>query len=127
MSTEVRIRLTKIFLWVFCVIGFIWWPLSHWFFPGFYHKILGFASYENSYVKVIGTLSFIPIMMMFFSALNPVRNKDMIKALIASGILMSFAYIYLILTGQFPKLEYINAGITFILAIVLLIIYPWRS
>lgn len=125
-SDKLKLKITKTFLWIASILSFFWWPLSHWVYPAWYHRILGFDGFEDMYVKVIGTLALIPVLIMFFCAINPIKNRDGIKILILSGIAMTFTYIYLIQKGLFPTLEYINAGITLFLSLFLLIFYPWR-
>jgi len=128
MTTEtMRLKITRIYLWIAAIFLLFWSPLSHWFYPDFYHyTIFGFDSYDNALVKVIGTISFIPTLLLFFSALNPLRNRDGVKTLIVAGFLMSATYIYLINNYNFPALEYFNAGLFFLMALSLWIIYPWQ-
>jgi hypothetical protein len=61
-----RIKILKAYLWAFGVLAFLWWPMGHWVYPGWYHTILGFESYVSSFIKVIGTLSVLPILGAFF-------------------------------------------------------------
>jgi hypothetical protein len=104
-----------------------WSPLSHWFYPDFYHyTFFGFDAYDDAAVKIIGTISFIPTLLLFFSALNPIRNRDSVKTLIVAGFLMSGTYVYLINNYNFPALEYFNAVLFFLMASSLWAIYPWR-
>jgi hypothetical protein len=113
-------------LWIVAPLSFIWWPLSHWVYPTWYHDILGFSTYDPGAVKIIGTLSLIPILMMIFAAKNPIKNKDILLILVISGFLISVTYLYLILANQFPLGEYFNVILTFSLSLILLIIYPWK-
>ena len=90
MNEAKRLSLTKIYLWIAAIFLLFWSPLSHWVYPDFYHyTIFGFESYDEALIKVIGTISFIPTLLLFFSALNPVRNRDSVKTLIIAGFLMS--------------------------------------
>ena len=114
MKNKLKKRIVSIFCLVVGVLLFFWWPLSHWFYPDLYHTLLGFqlGSYQDSMVKVIGTLGIIPVMLLI--------------TLIAFSILMAATYTYLILSGLFPFLEYINVGLLLSSALILFIIYPWN-
>ena len=85
MQDITKIRLTSCFLWIVAVLSFIWWPLGHWLYPAQYHAILGFTSYELPFVRVIGTLSIMPVLVMAFAAINPLRNRDIIILLVISN------------------------------------------
>jgi hypothetical protein len=127
MHNTTRLKVIRIYLWLAAIFLLFWSPLSHWFYPDFYHYTLfGFDTYDDALVKVIGTISFIPTLLLFFSALNPVRNRDSVKTLIVAGFLMSITYVYLINTHNFPTLEYFNAGLFFLMALSMWIIYPWK-
>lgn len=127
MNDVTRLKITRIFLWIAAVFLLFWTPLSHWFYPDFYHYTLfGFDGYDDALVKVIGTISFIPTLLLFFSALNPIRNRDSVKTLIVAGFLMSATYIFLINFRNFPPLEYANAVLMSGLALFLWLVYPWN-
>jgi hypothetical protein len=57
MSNETRIKTMRVFLSFNGIFLLFWWPLSHWFYPDFYHNLLGFTigSYPDDLVKIIGT------------------------------------------------------------------------
>ncbi len=128
IKIEKRLLILKLFLWIMGLFLTFWWPLSHWFYSDWYHTLLGFeiGSYQDSMVKVIGTIGIIPTLLIFFSANNPIKNRDMIIVLIVFSVLMSITYLHLISIEQFPVLELINVGLLFFAAIFLSIIYPWR-
>lgn len=127
LTDTTRFKIIRIYLWIAAIFLLFWSPLSHWFYPDFYHYTLfGFDAYDDALVKVIGTISLIPTLLLFFSALNPVRNRDSIKTLIVAGFLMSATYVYLINSYNFPVLEYFNAGLFFLMALSMWIIYPWK-
>lgn len=117
----------RAYLLVVAVGSLFWWPLSHWFYPDWYHTLLGFDSYADAYVKVIGTLSLMPVLGMGFVALNPEKNRDFFVALLAFSVLMAGTYVYLIIAGDFPPLEYVNVGIILGNAAILSALYPWRE
>jgi hypothetical protein len=129
INNDLKIKTIKIFLWIAGVFLFFWWPLSHWFYPDLYHQLLGFVkgSYQDNMVKIIGTTGILPVLMAILSAINPYKNKDMIIILIIFSFLMAFTYLFLIITNQFPKLEYINVAIPLFSAVFLLLFYPWNN
>jgi hypothetical protein len=127
MNNVTRLKITRSFLWVAAVFLLFAYPLSHWFYADFYHyTIFGFESYDDALVKVIGTTAFVPTLLLFFGALNPIRNRDIVKTLIIAGFLMSATYIYMINFRDFPALEYVNAALMLGLALFLWLIYPWN-
>lgn len=77
-------------------------------------------------VKIIGTCGIIPVMLAFFGAFNPVRNRAAVITLIFFAFLLGFTYLYLIVIKEIPQLELINVLISFIFAILLIIFYPWK-
>lgn len=126
MNQEIKLNLTKGFLWITALITFFWWPVGHWVYPDLYHKILGFKSYDLAFSRIIGTLSLAVVIMMVLAAKDPIKNKDMVIGLIITGFLMYFTYVYLILLNQVPYGEFINVALTFALPLVLTLVYPWN-
>ncbi|HEY1406436.1 MAG TPA: hypothetical protein VF857_07505 [Spirochaetota bacterium] len=129
ISSEKKMRILRIFLIVNGVFLFFWWPLSHWFYSDFYHHLLGFApgSYPQSMVKIIGTCGIIPVLLLFFAAINPAKNREMIISLIIFALLIAFTYIHLIVTGAFPVYESINAAFSLFSAVFLILFYPEKN
>lgn len=129
LTIRARIIIIKSFLLINGVVLFFWWPLSHWLYPDLYHQLLGFklGSYQDSLVKVIGTCGVFIILLSFFAAKNPIKNRDMIKTLIISAFLIALTFIYLIARGDFPTSEFINVGLSLFSALILQIIYPWKT
>jgi uncharacterized membrane protein len=123
-----KLQILKIFFWVTGILLFFWWPLSHWFYSDWYHQILGFeqGSYQESMVKVIGTIGLVPVLLLLFSAHDPIRNKQMVFTLLIFCVSMSLTYIHLILNGSFPKLELINVILLLVASIIIMILYPWK-
>jgi hypothetical protein len=123
-----RLQILKIYLWLTGIFLLLWWPLSHWFYAEWYHALFGFenpAQYaHNSLVKIIGLTGFCPIFLMFFAALNPIRNRDALKVFIITGFMVPIVYFYLIQTHGFPPLEYFNAAMYAGTALILIILYP---
>lgn len=129
ITNKQRLTIVSIYLWVFGIVLFFWWPLSHWFYPVLYHSLLGFepGSYPDNMVKVIGTTGIVPVLMILFAAYNPVKNKHMIIIMIIFSFLMAFTYVFLIVSGQFPVLEYINVGFSIFSGLFLSLCYPWKN
>ena len=64
---------------------------------------------------------------MDFVALNPEKNRDFFVALLVFSVLMAGTYVYLIVAGDFPPLEYVNVGIILGNAAILSALYPWQD
>lgn len=128
INDDIKLKVIKIYLWIAGIFLFFWWPLSHWFYPDLYHTLLGFTKggYQDNLVKIIGTTGIIPVLMAILSAINPIKNKDMIIILIIFSFLLAVTYIFLIITNQFPKLEIINVMISLFSTIFLSVFYPWN-
>ena len=122
-----RLAFLKAYLWAFGMLAFLWWPVSHWVYPGWYHTFLGFESFEPAYVKVIGTLAVMPVVGILFAAVNPLRNRDLLIALIVLSILMMGTYAHLIVTQQFPAGEYLNVAVLGANTLALGLLYPWKQ
>jgi hypothetical protein len=121
----------KISLFLTSVFLLFWWPLSHWFYPVWYHAVLGFENpgryVDEVLVKVIGLTGFFPTLLFFFAAADPLRNRDIIKVLIVNGLLGGLFTLYLIESGQFPQMEYLNVLLYFVTALGLIGFYPWAQ
>ncbi|MFX0070777.1 MAG: hypothetical protein ACFFAO_06780 [Candidatus Hermodarchaeota archaeon] len=124
-----RIKILRIYLVILGLFVLIWSVLSHWFFSDFYHQVYGFepGSYNDTFVKIIGALAIFPALGLFFSARDPIKNRDLIATLIISSTLLAISYIYLINYQDFPILEYINAISFLILNGIMILLYPWKN
>jgi hypothetical protein len=122
-----KTKIFRIYFYIVSVVMLFWWPLSHWLYPDIYHNLLGFQSYNPAMVTVIGTLSFFAVLGLFFVARNPIRNRDFFISLLIMSVLMAATYLYLIQTGQFPALEYINILLLLGNGIIACLIYPWKE
>lgn len=124
-------RILQIILFITGVLLLFWWPLSHWFYPIWYHDLLGFensAQYAgNALVTVIGTAGMFPVLLLLFVAANPLRNRDMILILIVNCAFWALTFLYLIQQGQFPELEYLNTSLFLVAATLLTAIYLWTK
>lgn len=119
-----KIRILQLFLGVMGLFLLFWWPLSHWFYADWYHTLLGFSSYDPSLVRIIGTSGFMPVMLIFLTATNPVRYQGNLAILILFSLLFAGTYIYLIVGGLFPVQELMNVALCGVSAIVLLVLWP---
>jgi len=124
---ETRIRILRLYLLIFAVFVLFWWPLSHWFYPDWYHHLLGFKGYDYSMVKIIGTTGVVPVVGMFFAARDPIRNRYFIISLLVFCLLQAATYVFLITTHGFPAREYVNVALLVGGAAVLGVLFPWRA
>jgi hypothetical protein len=121
-----RIRILRLYLLFLALFTLFWWPLSHWFYPDWYHQLLGFESYDYSLVKIIGTTGVVPVLGMFFAARDPIRNRDFVISLLVFFLLLAATYVFLIDKHGFPAREYVNIALLTGNAAVLGILFPWR-
>ena len=63
----------------------------------------------------------------FLVAANPLRNRDIVLALLVTSALTIATYVYLIQTGAFPAGEYLNVGVLGANALALGLLYPWKQ
>ena len=122
-----KIKAFQLYFYVLAVVILFWWPLSHWLYPDLYHNLLGFERYDPAMVRVIGTLSFFAVLGMLFVARDPLQNRDFFISLMVMSGLMAVTYLYLIQTGQFPALEYINILLLLANGLIASLLYPWRE
>lgn len=124
MTHPKRLKILKAYLWTLGVFVLFWWPLSHWFYPDWYHRLLGFESFDYSLVTIIGTTGLVVVMNIFMAAFDPVRNRAMILVLIIFSIAMAGTYLFLIQTQGFPRPEYLNVALLIVNTIILVGLYP---
>ena len=111
----------KVYSAVTAIFLLFWWPLSHWLYSDIYHSFMGFApgSYQPSMVKMIGTCGVLPVMLLGYLAFGKERYSGLVNVLSAFAFLVGATFLFLIISGQFPKKEYINVGLCFLTSIVL--------
>lgn len=105
----------------------LWWPLSHWFYSDWYHQLLGFlpGSYQDSMVKMIGTCGILPVICLIILGRAPEKNNLLLGGISLFSVLLGATFLYLILSGAFPQMEFINVGLTFGMALILPLFYKW--
>ncbi|MFZ6026718.1 MAG: hypothetical protein ACOYYS_03295 [Chloroflexota bacterium] len=120
----------KPFQWALALTGIgllFWWPLSHFFYPLWYHRLLGFANpgqyIHNPFIIVIGFGGLFPVLMLLYSAIDPIRNRDMVLILSLGSFLGGVIYVYLISNKLFPINEVLNVAMLFTAAFLLLFSY----
>jgi len=122
-----RLGLLRLYLSFLATFTLFWWPLSHWFYPHWYHHLLGFTHYDPALVKIIGTLGAMPVAGMFLVARSPLRNRDMLVALLLLFVLLAATDLFLIATGAFPRGEWVNVALLLINGALLARLYPWTA
>lgn len=104
----------KLFQWycgTLALFLLFWWPLSHWFYPDWYHQLLGFERYDAAFVKLIGTMGVLPIVGLIWTAFRPEEGRAFGAAFILWLVCLGATYLYLIATQGFPKGELVNVGL----------------
>ena len=122
-----RLAFLRLYFLALGVFTLLWWPVSHWLYPDWYHRLLGFESYDAAMVRVIGTAGVVPMLGLFFAAADPLRNRDFVIAILAFSALMAATYVVLIFAYGFPTREYANVATLICNACVISALYPWRS
>ena len=123
-SAPMKTKMLKAYLWLLGTFVLFWWPLSHWFYPGWYHRLLGFDDFDPSLVTIIGTTGLVVVMNMFVAAIDPIRNRAILAILITFSIAMAGTYFFLIQARGFPGREYFNVGLLIVNTIILAALYP---
>ena len=123
-SSSRKLILLKVYLWLLGMFVLLWWPLSHWFYPEWYHRLLGFEHFDSSLVTIIGTTGLVVVMNIFMAAMNPIRNRGMLGILITFSVAMAATYLFLIHTQGFPTREYLNVVLLIANTVVLAVLYP---
>lgn len=119
-------KILSTYLYIAGLALLFWWPLSHWFFSEWYHQILGFTSWNDSFVRIIGTCGLAVTALIFLAAKNPLKNSDMILILIGFALALAATYTYNILYSDFPPAEWANVAACLINAGILMILRPRR-
>ena len=122
-----RLNTLRLYLVLLASFTLFWWPLSHWFYPDWYHHLLGFTHYDYALVKIIGTLGVMPVLGMLFVARDPLRNRDLLITLLLLFTLFALTDIFLITTHGFPRREWINVALLLCNSALLAGLYPWTQ
>ncbi|HNX57824.1 MAG TPA: hypothetical protein PKK43_01905 [Spirochaetota bacterium] len=114
-------RVFRIYSALTALVLLLWWPLSHWLYSDLYHSIMIFApgSYQESMVKMIGTCGFLPVLLLGYLTFAKNRPSELVYILSVFALLVGATFFYLIIIGQFPAKEYINAGLCLLTSIIL--------
>lgn len=116
----------QIYLVTVGVLTLIWWPGSHWLFPSFYHRVMGFTEQvDGRLVKIIGTCGLLPGLALVIAGCDPLASRGVVVALLPFFGAMATTFAYLTATGQLPKREWINAALFGINGLVIGVFYPW--
>jgi len=127
-NDTLRLTILRGYLLLMGGLLIFWWPLSHWFYPDWYHTLLGFSAgtYPTALVRVIGTCGIVPVALALAVARDPLRNRDALITLMVFSLVMAATYLHLIDAGLFPHRELINVALCLFSALFMLICYPWR-
>lgn len=120
-------RILQLFLGVMGLFLLFWWPLSHWFYADWYHRLLGFSVYDVGLVRIIGTCGILPVLLLFVTAADPVRYRANLVILVVFSLLLAGTYIYLIANGLFPARELSNVILCVASALILVVLWPARK
>jgi len=125
MIDETSRRAFSAFAFTLSALLLFWWPLSHWIYSDWWHRLLGFAagSYPAGMVRSIGTSGLLPVFLMAYIGLSPEGKRPLIIALSLFSLALAITYLVNILTGSFPKGEWLNLALCAAVAALLPISY----
>jgi hypothetical protein len=118
-----KLTILKVYLRVLGIFVLFWWPLSHWFYPEWYHRLMGFHDFDRSLVTIIGSAGLVVVVNIFAAATDPIRNRAMLGILITFSLAVAGTYFFLIQTQGVPSREYLSIALI-VNAGVLAILYP---
>ncbi|PLX36669.1 MAG: hypothetical protein C0606_12640 [Hyphomicrobiales bacterium] len=101
-----------------------WWPLSHWFFPDWYHDLMGFESYDLAFVRLIGTMGLLPVGCLFWLAYRPREAYGFLVVFVVWSLLLAATFAFLILFSGFPQAEFGNVALLVMNAAILGFLAP---
>lgn len=118
------LRAYAVFMLVFISL---WWPLSHWLYPDWYHDLLGFGPLDgpilDAMVKIIGTMGLFPVAILAAVIKTPNQARVLLQVFLLWSVGMAATYVYLINQGVFPVGEYLNVALlagNFVVMVVLM-------
>lgn len=117
----------QIYLFALGIFIFFYWPVSHWFFSDWYHKLYDFkkGSYPTSFVKMIGTNGILPSLCFIIIAVNPTAYRLLAIAMLIYLALMTFTYLHLIRIKEFPRKEFYNIILITCNLVIISLFFPW--
>ena len=128
MSISQRLFVIKILLAITAIYSFAIAFIAHLFFTKTYMvDIMGFITYQDSLVKLICIIGLLLALLAYYALRDPLRNRDMIKMLIITGVSIGAVSLYLINFGDFPATMYVNAISMLFLSGFLFFLYPWNE
>lgn len=121
-ADEVRLQRFRFTLLLLGIGLAFWWPISHWFYSDWYHRLLGFepGSYPDGMVKVIGTCGIYPVLLLFVAAKDPARNRWALRLGGMGFLAMSATFLLLVVQGTFPTAEVANVAASLVMGAYLM-------
>lgn len=127
VTIESRLLLVKIMLAVLIIVNVIQ-AILHWAFTDtFMITLMGFASYQESMVKLFAVFCLLVVMLAYLAIRDPLGNRGIVISLVATMFLMSAAFAYFILYLDFPDREIMNVISLLIFSVAMTVIYPWKA
>jgi hypothetical protein len=121
----VKEKVFSVIMFVLAILLFIAWPFTHIFIPQVYMPFVGFipGSYAISMVNVSGTCGLLPVFLLVYLGISPKNKWGLISILSLFFVLLVAMFLYLIISGAFPKGLYPGVFMDFLLAAILPILY----
>jgi len=105
-----------VLLRIFALIEFVYFSLSHWFFPAFFFTSLEINASEVASHFVNSQLQLIGAMVMGYSLLNLVvasdlrKNRDVMSIILLVGTVCAGIFVGHVVAGTLPKIFLISSG-----------------
>lgn len=122
-----------VLLRIFALIEFVYFSLSHWFFPAFFFTSLEIDASEVASHFVKSQLQLIGAMVMGYSLLNLVvasdlrKNRDVMGVILLVGLVCTGIFIGHVVAGTLPKIFLINAAMLSTQIMIAAWLFPWRQ
>jgi hypothetical protein len=109
----------------FALLLFVGWPITHVFLAKFYMQYVGFVpgSYTISQVQLSGACGLFPVFILAYLGFSPKNKGGIIIVFSLWFVLLVAMFMYLILTGAFPKGLYPGVFMQFFLAVIVPVLY----
>lgn len=122
-----------VLLRIFALVEFVYFSLSHWFFPTFFFTSLNIDAAEVSSHFINSQLQLIGAMVMGYSLLNLLvatdlrKNRDVMSIILLVGLACTGIFIGHVVAGTLPKIFLINAAMLSTQIVIAAWLFPWRQ
>jgi len=126
-------KILIVLLRIFALIEFVYFSLSHWFFPTFFFASLNIDAAEVTSHFITSQLQLIGVMVMGYSLLNLIvasdlrKNRDVMRVILLVGLGCTGVFIGHVVAGTLPAIFLINAAMLSTQIVIAAWLFPWRQ